>query len=44
MKLAADENFNNRVLRGLRRLYPNLDVLRIQDSEVFGMDDPAVLE
>ncbi|GIL11326.1 MAG: hypothetical protein BroJett038_00460 [Chloroflexota bacterium] len=44
MRFAADENFNNDVLRGLRRLHPEIDVIRIQDSEVYGADDPTVLE
>jgi len=43
MKLAADENFDNRILRGLLRRQPDLDVIRIQDTVVAGADDPAVL-
>ncbi len=42
-KLAADENFNNQVLRGLRRLLPRLDIVRIQD-EIPGAPDPEVLD
>lgn len=41
---AADENFNNAILRGLRRREPNLDVVRIQDTDIFTADDPTVLE
>jgi hypothetical protein len=44
LKVAADENFDNRILRGLLRVIPNLDVIRIQDTEIFGLEDPAVLE
>jgi Domain of unknown function (DUF5615) len=44
LKLAVDENFDNRILRGLLRHLPNLDILRIQDTEIFGADDPVVLE
>lgn len=44
MRFAADENFNNDILRGLRRLYPEIDVIRVQDTEVYEADDPAVLE
>ena len=44
MKVAVDENFDNRILRGLLRVIPNLDVIRIQDTEIFGLEDPAVLE
>jgi len=44
MRFAADENFNNDVLRGLRLRLPEVDIVRIQDSEVAAADDPAVLE
>lgn len=42
--MAADENFDNAVLRGLQRRVPNLDVVRIQDTQLYGADDPDVLE
>jgi hypothetical protein len=42
--LAADENFNNDILRGLLRRKPDLDIVRIQDEGLSGADDPAVLE
>lgn len=41
---AADENFNNNVLRGVRRRRPDLDVVRVQDVLLGGTPDPAVLE
>jgi predicted nuclease of predicted toxin-antitoxin system len=44
MRFAADENFNNDILRGLLRRYPELDVVRIQDTEVYEAEDPVVLE
>jgi Domain of unknown function (DUF5615) len=44
MKFAADENLDNDIVRGLRRRLPNIDLLRVQDSEVFRADDPTVLE
>jgi len=31
LKLAADENFNNDIIRGLLRRKPDLDIVRIQD-------------
>ena len=43
MKFAADENFDNRILRGLLRHQPDLDIVRIQDSAVAGADDSTVL-
>jgi hypothetical protein len=43
MRFLADENFNNRVLAGLRIALPDIDVIRVQDSEIYGFPDPAVL-
>lgn len=31
LRLAADENFNNDIIRGLLRHKPDLDIVRIQD-------------
>ena len=42
--LVADENFNNTIVRGLLRLKPDLDIVRVQDVGLFSADDPAVLE
>lgn len=42
--LAADENFNNDIVRGLLRRKPELDIVRIQDNGLSGADDPTVLE
>jgi hypothetical protein len=44
LRYAADENFNNDIMRGLLRRQPALDVIRVQDSEANGADDPRVLE
>ena len=44
MRFLADENFNNRILNGLRRLVPDIDVLRVQDTEIYQAPDPIVLE
>lgn len=43
LAFAADENFNGVILRGLLRLLPDLDVVRVQDTGVYGADDPAIL-
>ena len=43
LRFAADENLNNDILRGLLRRTPNLDIVRIQDTELSGADDPTVL-
>jgi hypothetical protein len=44
LRLAADENFNNDILRGLLRQNPSLDIVRLQDVGLSGADDSAVLE
>ena len=42
--LAADENLNSDIVRGLLRRKPDIDIVRIQDVGLSGADDPAVLE
>jgi hypothetical protein len=44
MKFLADENFDNRIVRGLVRRQPDLDIVRVQDLEIAGADDPNVLD
>lgn len=44
LRLAADENFNNDLIRGLLRRKPDLDTVRVQDAGLSGVDDAAVLE
>jgi hypothetical protein len=43
LRYAADENFNNDILRGLRRRDASLDVVRIQDVGLSGAEDPDIL-
>jgi hypothetical protein len=44
IRFLADENFNGRILRGLLRRVPDLDVVRAQDVEALqGADDPVLL-
>ena len=42
--LAADENFNYDIVRGLLRRRSDLDIVRIQDEGLSGADDSTVLE
>ena len=42
--LIADENFNNTIVRGLLRVKPDLDIVRVQDIGLSSADDLAVLE
>ena len=44
LRLAADENFNNDIVRGLLRRKPDLDIVRVQDVGLSGSNDASVLE
>jgi predicted nuclease of predicted toxin-antitoxin system len=44
LRLLADENFNNDIVRGLLRRKPDLDIVRMQDVGLSGADDPTLLE
>jgi hypothetical protein len=44
MRLAADENFKAKIVRGLRRRNPWLDIIRVQEVGLEGADDPTVLD
>jgi predicted nuclease of predicted toxin-antitoxin system len=44
LRLAADENFNGDIVRGLLRRRPDFDIVRVQDVGLSGADDPVVLE
>lgn len=44
IRLAADENFNNDIVRGILRRDPTIDIVRVQDAGLRTADDPAVLE
>jgi hypothetical protein len=43
LRLAADENFNNDIVRGLLRRKPDLEIVRIQDVGLSGENDPTIL-
>jgi hypothetical protein len=44
MKFWADENFHGDILRGILAAYPELDITRVQDTELSGADDAMLLE
>lgn len=44
LRLAADENFNGDIVRGLLRRNSKLDIVRVQDVGLSGADDPSVLQ
>lgn len=43
MRLLADENFHGDIVRGLLRVEPKLDLLSVQDTEVYQASDADVL-
>jgi predicted nuclease of predicted toxin-antitoxin system len=44
LRLAADENFDNDIVRGVLRRNPALDIVRIQDTSLASAEDPVILE
>lgn len=40
----SDEDFDGRIVRGLRRRMPNIDLLRIQDAGLRTFHDSKILE
>jgi len=44
IRLAADEDFNNHIVRGALRKNPDVDIVRVQDVGLSGASDPRVLE
>jgi hypothetical protein len=44
MRFLADENFNGDILHGLLQANPDLDILRVQDTEMYRTPDPQLLE
>lgn len=43
LRLLADENFNRDIVRGLLLRKPDLDLVRVQDVGLSGIEDPEVL-
>lgn len=44
IRLLADENFDNVIVRGVKRRVPEVEIVRVQDTELVGKPDPLVLE
>ena len=42
-RFLADENFNNQIVRGVLRQSLDIDIVRVQDVNLSGVDDPTVL-
>lgn len=43
LRMLADENFDNTIIRGLFRRNPSIDIVRVQDVGLSGEDDPTIL-
>ena len=43
MRWLAGENLNKDIVRDLRRRKPDLDIVRVQDVGLSGLDDPSLL-
>ena len=43
LRIMTDEAFNGRIARGLLRLLPKLDLVRIQDIGLLSALDPDIL-
>lgn len=43
LRLAADENFNGAIVRGLQRRLPDLDIVRVQDVGLSSVEDAVAL-
>lgn len=43
IRFIADEDFNNDIVRALRRRLPSLDIVRAHDAGLAGTSDPEVL-
>jgi hypothetical protein len=44
LRLLADENFDNDIVRGVVRRTTHVDLIRVQDVGLAGADDPTILE
>lgn len=44
MRFLADENFHGAMFRGIIAAYPDLDIIRVQDTDFVGTNDEFLLE
>ena len=44
IRLLCDEDFNNRIVRGLIRRHHDLNLVRVQDTDLVGQNDITILE
>ena len=44
LRLLSDENIHGDLVRGLRRKFPDVEIVRVQEIGLQGADDPVILE
>jgi hypothetical protein len=44
LRLPIDENFNQRILRGLRLRLPSVDYVVVQETDLQGLQDAPLLQ
>lgn len=44
MRFATDENFDGQILKQLLKRFPEIDIVRIQDTKMYQATDPELLE
>jgi predicted nuclease of predicted toxin-antitoxin system len=44
IRFLVDENFNGKIVRGIRRERPDAEILRVQDTIIYEAPDQKVLE
>jgi len=44
LRFVSDEDFNNHIVRGIRRRLPSIGIVRVQEVGLQGFADPEVLE
>ena len=44
LRFLVDEDLDNRIVRGLLRRQPDLDMVRVQDTHLGGEEDETILE
>lgn len=44
LRFLVDEDFDNDIVRGVLRRSPGLDLVRVQDVDLSGSEDPVILD
>src|SRR5579862_9567957 len=44
LRFLADEGFNGNIVKAIRKHYPSIDIVRVQEIHLSGADDPTLLE